>query len=152
MALRLSRVWNKHSTAKRVQLDGYTFQSKAECERYKQLKLMVAALEICELEVHPRYPITINGIKICDVVLDFAYLKIRNGYDCAACQKGKCDDCIGDGALCACDHKPRHIYEDVKRETWRRGKKTYTSNTGSSKVGQRLLLAVYGIKVDIIFA
>jgi len=37
----------------KVQLDGYGFDSKAEAQRYGELKLLVQAGEICELSVHP---------------------------------------------------------------------------------------------------
>ena len=37
----------------KVQVDGYGFDSKAEAQRYGELKLLVQAGEICELNVHP---------------------------------------------------------------------------------------------------
>lgn len=37
----------------KVQLDGYRFDSKAEAQRYGELKLLVQAEEIRELRVHP---------------------------------------------------------------------------------------------------
>lgn len=40
---------------RRTTLDGYTFDSKAEARRYEELKLLVAAGEIRDLEVHPRF-------------------------------------------------------------------------------------------------
>lgn len=39
------------------------------------LKLWEKAGMISELKIHPRYPIVINGKKVCDVVLDFEYLQ-----------------------------------------------------------------------------
>lgn len=39
----------------RVQADGYAFDSKAECARYHELKLMERAGQIVALQVHPSY-------------------------------------------------------------------------------------------------
>ena len=41
--------------SERVQLDGYTFDSKAEARRYGALRLLVASGHIRDLRVHPRY-------------------------------------------------------------------------------------------------
>jgi len=60
--------------AKPCVIDGTHFPSQAEGRRYQELRLMEKAGEISELEVHPRYPITINNQKVCIVELDFAYL------------------------------------------------------------------------------
>ena len=43
--------WN----AKKVKLDGYTFDSKAEARRYDELKILKMAFEITELVVHPKF-------------------------------------------------------------------------------------------------
>jgi hypothetical protein len=40
-----------------VEADGYTFDSRAEARRYEQLKLLVYAGEISQLEIHPKYEI-----------------------------------------------------------------------------------------------
>lgn len=77
---------NKYG-AKKVKLDGHVFDSKAEAMRYGELKLMEKAKEIFGLEVHPEFPIRINGIIVCIVMLDFGYLA---------------------------KNFPRHCYEDVK--------------------------------------
>jgi Protein of unknown function (DUF1064) len=59
---------NKYG-AVRVEVDGYSFDSKAEARRYGELKLM----RVRDLEVHPRFPIAINGVDVCYVELDFSY-------------------------------------------------------------------------------
>jgi len=59
--------------ARKVKLDGYTFDSKIEARRYGELKLLEKAGEVWDIEVHPRFPIFLKGKKICDVVLDFVY-------------------------------------------------------------------------------
>lgn len=59
--------------AKKVVIDGILFDSKAEAARYGQLRLLERAGEIRNLEIHPKFPITINGEKVCTYVADFAY-------------------------------------------------------------------------------
>ncbi len=44
------------------EIDGHKLDSKAELIRYGQLKLMVRAGEIRELEVHPKYPMVVPGL------------------------------------------------------------------------------------------
>lgn len=45
---------NKYGN-KKVQIDGYTFDSKKEAERYKELKLAEQAGDIIHFEVHREY-------------------------------------------------------------------------------------------------
>jgi hypothetical protein len=56
-----------------VEIDGHRFASKAEGKRYQELMLLVKAGEIINLELQPRYPMAVNGEKICTYVADFAY-------------------------------------------------------------------------------
>ena len=118
--------FRKHKfDTQRQEIDGYKFQSKAEAERYEQLKLLEAAEKIREIEVHPRFKIVVNGVKICTVVLDFQY------YDYENC---------------------RHVYEDVKVERrGRDGKVAFSTDTRISKIGRKLLDAVHGIDVNLIY-
>lgn len=64
---------------KRVQVDGYTFDSKREAARYQELKLLEKAKEIENIAVHPRYALhaynELTGLhtKICTYEADFAY-------------------------------------------------------------------------------
>lgn len=67
---------NKYNAVK-TQLDGYTFDSKAEARYYKELKLMQQAKLISELVVHPKYPIIYDGDKVCVVELDFEYMDAK---------------------------------------------------------------------------
>lgn len=67
-------VWMSKFKAKRVKLDGYTFDSKAESLYYLQLKEDPDVIQET-LEVHPRYRIELNGVKVCDVILDFRFRK-----------------------------------------------------------------------------
>ncbi len=45
---------NKYN-ARRARLDGYTFDSQAERDRYLDLRLRVTGGQISELEIHTRY-------------------------------------------------------------------------------------------------
>lgn len=56
-----------------VKFDGITFASKMEHKRYCELKLLEKSGQIEKLEVHPKYPAIINGVKICNIILDFRY-------------------------------------------------------------------------------
>lgn len=58
---------------KRIQVDGFNFDSLKEANRYGELKLLQMAGEIRELEIHPKFPIIINGQKICNYISDFRY-------------------------------------------------------------------------------
>ena len=60
-----------------VKADGHTFQSKAEHKRYCELKILERGCEISDLKVHPKFPIFINNVKVCDVLGDLEY--IENG-------------------------------------------------------------------------
>lgn len=64
--------------AKRVTLDGYTFHSIKESKRYLQLKTLLRAGEISDLELQPRIPLIVNDTKIGSYVGDFRY-KNSNG-------------------------------------------------------------------------
>ena len=59
---------NKYG-AKRVEIDGYKFDSMAEGERYKELK----AIKVDDLEPHPKYDLHVNDIKIGTYSPDFQY-------------------------------------------------------------------------------
>jgi len=56
-----------------TEVDGIKFDSKAEARRYSELMLMMAAGEIGEVVLQPRFVISINGTKICTYVGDFEY-------------------------------------------------------------------------------
>lgn len=60
--------------AKRVESDGYQFDSLKEARHYAGLKILVAAGKIKDLQVHPQYPIVIKGQTVCFVEMDFSYI------------------------------------------------------------------------------
>ena len=72
MPIHLNRSRPKYG-ARRCQLDGYTFDSQAEARRYGELLYAARAGVITDLQVHPRYALTLNGIHLCDYVADFTY-------------------------------------------------------------------------------
>lgn len=55
-------------------IDGIRFLSKREASRYQELKLLERGRLITELQLQPAFPITINGMKVCTVKLDFVYI------------------------------------------------------------------------------
>ena len=75
------------STAKRskygnrkVKIDGHTFDSMAEGNRYLELKLIERAGGLCNLRVHPKWPLLgVNGGKVADYIADFAYVEMSGG-------------------------------------------------------------------------
>jgi hypothetical protein len=62
--------------AKKTVVDGWTFDSQRESERYRELLLRGQAGEIADLELQPRFDIVINGAKVCTVRLDFQYFDL----------------------------------------------------------------------------
>ena len=59
--------------AKKTVVDGITFDSKWESERYGQLKAMERGGIVTDLELQVKYDIIINDIKICKYIADFVY-------------------------------------------------------------------------------
>lgn len=59
---------------KRTTVDGITFASIAEASRYGELRLMLAAGAIAELQIQPRYPLMVNGEKVGVYSADFQYI------------------------------------------------------------------------------
>jgi hypothetical protein len=56
-------------------VDGIEFQSKREAARYSELKLLLHAGEISDLERQVRFAMHVNGIHVCDYIADFVYGK-----------------------------------------------------------------------------
>ena len=59
--------------AKKTIVDGITFDSKWESERYGQLKAMERGGIVTDLKLQVKYDIVINDIKICRYIADFVY-------------------------------------------------------------------------------
>ena len=63
---------NKFGAIKTV-IDGITFASKKEAERYRILSLLESQGRIDNLRLQPRIPLMVNGVKIGHYVADFQY-------------------------------------------------------------------------------
>jgi hypothetical protein len=61
------------------QIDGVTFDSKAEGTRYLLLRSRERLGEIRRLECHPSYALVVNGELICRYRADFAYEDMGTG-------------------------------------------------------------------------
>lgn len=64
---------------KKTEVDNVVFDSKAEATRYNQLKLLERGREIRGLVLQPRFPIEVNGQKVCTYVGDFSYTNSYTG-------------------------------------------------------------------------
>lgn len=62
---------------KKVVIGGIKFDSKWESERYLYIKSLETAGRVRGLELQVRFPIVVNGEKICTYVADFVYEKER---------------------------------------------------------------------------
>lgn len=65
---------------KRVEYDGHKFDSIRECDRYKVLRHLESVGDISDLECQKRFPLVVNGEKICTYVADFVYRKKDGRY------------------------------------------------------------------------
>lgn len=80
--LRLPTSWHKYH-AKRTVLDGVTFPSRHEAERYAELKLLMRAHAIDRLELQPVFPLhTVNlatgeVVRVGAYIADFRYWDVR---------------------------------------------------------------------------
>lgn len=57
----------------RTEVDGIVFASKREAKRYQELKMLERVGVISALKLQPRFPIAVNGERICVYVADFEY-------------------------------------------------------------------------------
>ena len=79
---------NKYK-AKKINVDGITFDSKAEAHYYtSNLKIRLLAREIKDLELQPRFPLELNSIKLGSYVADFKYFDYRLNTDVIEDVKG----------------------------------------------------------------
>lgn len=72
--IRNKKAWgaSKYGNIKTV-IDGHRFDSKKEADHYIHLKVRQSRGEISNLELQPKFPLAINGAKICTYKADFAY-------------------------------------------------------------------------------
>lgn len=94
----------KHSAAVETRVDGFVFDSRAEADRYGELKLLVLAGEIRDLIVHPHFLLRSayndgNGsfVKASSWKADFQYVRdgrlvvedVKAGMDTTASVRGR---------------------------------------------------------------
>lgn len=63
---------NKYN-AKKTEVDGHIFDSRAESLRYCNLLILQKAGEITGLILQPVFPLIVNGHEICKYIADFEY-------------------------------------------------------------------------------
>lgn len=120
---------NKFNAIPTTTPDGTEFQSKKEAARYADLLLLLRAGEIYDLQVHPKFPIRVNGQAICTYIADFSYVDRQTG---------------------------AVVVEDVKGQgKAKRGKdgklRRFTTCTPAFNLKRKLMMAVYGIEVQIVY-
>ena len=65
---------NKYNAIKQT-YNGEIFDSKKELNRFMELEILLRAREISDLEVHPKFDLMCNGVKIGRYTADFRYKK-----------------------------------------------------------------------------
>ena len=60
-------------------VDGISFASGMEARRYVELRTLLRAGIIRDLQLQPRYPLTVNGVLVCTYVGDFYYVECATG-------------------------------------------------------------------------
>lgn len=61
--------------ARKVQLDGHTFDSRKEADRYGVLKVLQQQGTITGLECQVPYRLVVNGQLVCRYLADFRYVR-----------------------------------------------------------------------------
>lgn len=79
MGISINRSSRNKFGAKRTVLDNITFASKAEAQRYSDLKMLARINEIAELELQPSFDLVVNGLLVCRYVADFRYRETATG-------------------------------------------------------------------------
>ena len=69
---------NKYNN-KKVVIDGFKFDSKAEGRRYEELKSLERGKIILDLELQPRFDFELNGVKMGFYKADFRYHDMEKG-------------------------------------------------------------------------
>ena len=76
-ALRVAKVGGPGQPSKygnkRTTVNGHSFASQREAGRYQELVLLLRGGYISDLRLQVRYPLSVNGVKLCTYTCDFAY-------------------------------------------------------------------------------
>lgn len=59
--------------AKRTEVDGILFHSKAEATRYAELKILERLGKVRDIQLQPKFPLYVGSVKIAVYIADFAY-------------------------------------------------------------------------------
>lgn len=84
---------NKYN-ARKAEIDGITFDSHKEAQRYAELKLLLRGGEIRDLRLQVKYELIPkqNGERACEYIADFVYQDARTGEtvveDVKGCKQG----------------------------------------------------------------
>ncbi len=78
---------NKYKNKPTV-IDGIRFMSQKEGVRYVQLKQLLKARLITNLELQPPFNCVINGVKICKYLADFRYIDVKTNEEIVEDVKG----------------------------------------------------------------
>lgn len=84
---------NKYN-ARKAEIDGITFDSHKEAQRYAELKLLLRGGEIRDLRLQVKYELIPkqNGERACEYIADFVYQDVRTGEtvveDVKGCKQG----------------------------------------------------------------
>ena len=71
--VRMAR-FSKYNNVRTV-VDGITFDSKKEAQRYSELRLMEIGNHITNLECQPKIPLMVNGKQVGNYIGDFKYME-----------------------------------------------------------------------------
>jgi hypothetical protein len=71
-----------------TEVEGIRFASRMEARRYQELRLMERAGEISNLKLQTRWPLVVNGVKVCEYRPDFEYDDARTAQHVVEDTKG----------------------------------------------------------------
>lgn len=77
MSIRIAAKRSKYGNRRTI-VDGITFDSAREAQRYGELKLLQRVGVVEDLQLQKRYALHVNGILIGTYVADFAYRSTRD--------------------------------------------------------------------------
>jgi len=77
---------------KKVEYDGYKFDSIREKNRYMDLRLLEKAKEIRDIRLQVKYDLDVNGVRITTYKADFVYWDLINKREVVEDSKGYPND------------------------------------------------------------
>lgn len=119
----------KYRNVKTV-VDGITFDSKKEAQRYAELRMMELAGEIKELECQKKYALEVGGQLICNYKCDFYYLEFY---------QDSIPITISGFTGISVSHRLRRVIEDVKSPI--------TRKNPVYRIKKKLMKAIYDIDI-----